>query len=183
MRDIREVLTRTASCGNVNSETIDAGSYAIEQHGSVLFSKINLKNRRALCNFLVHDKWRSLIYKRKKDDQESCQESGLDSGQDTGLESGQESGLESGQDSSRGPYVRLDPSNSFRLNIAEMQRMRLRKLQVKLVQHATQIQFQRTESDGWETDLQEFSMCFPIGLVCCEADYNLKSRHFMTTTT
>ncbi|KAK8008314.1 hypothetical protein PG991_010865 [Apiospora marii] len=54
-------------------------------------------------------------------------------------------------------YTRENPDDSFRLSIAEMQRMRLRKLQGKLVKHAAQLQFEGTEPDEWETDLQQYT--------------------------
>lgn len=54
-------------------------------------------------------------------------------------------------------YTRENPDDSFRLSIAEMQRMRLRKLQGQLVKHAAQLQFEGTEPGEWETDLQQYS--------------------------
>lgn len=45
----------------------------------------------------------------------------------------------------------------LRVSFAEMQRMRLRKLQIKLVKHAVEMKNSGREPDDWETDLAEYS--------------------------
>lgn len=54
-------------------------------------------------------------------------------------------------------WERPDMDQSFRVSLAEMQRMRLRKLQCKLVKHAADIRKAGEEPDGWEDDLEEYS--------------------------
>lgn len=66
------------------------------------------------------------------------------------------------KDSKSQSYNRKNPDDSFRLSIAEMQRMRLRKLQGKLIKHAAQLQFEGTEPYEWEADLQQYSTSLPI---------------------
>lgn len=45
----------------------------------------------------------------------------------------------------------------LRVSFAEMQRMHLRKLQIKLVQHAVAMRSSGKEPDGWESDLAGYS--------------------------
>lgn len=45
----------------------------------------------------------------------------------------------------------------LRVSFAEMQRMRLRKLQIKLIQHAVEMRSSGMEPNGWESDLAEYS--------------------------
>jgi hypothetical protein len=45
----------------------------------------------------------------------------------------------------------------FRVSFAELQRMKLRKLQVKLVNHAVDMFATNEESQGWEEDLAQYS--------------------------
>jgi len=45
------------------------------------------------------------------------------------------------------------------VNIAELQRMRMRKLQIKLVYQAVQMRYSGKESKDWEETLQQYSMC------------------------
>ncbi|CAM1505788.1 Fc.00g114250.m01.CDS01 [Cosmosporella sp. VM-42] len=56
----------------------------------------------------------------------------------------------------RGEWKRPHEGKSFRVSFAEMQRMRLRKLQCKLVEHAVQIDQHGKEPDHWESDLQDY---------------------------
>ncbi|KAK8054731.1 hypothetical protein PG994_009798 [Apiospora phragmitis] len=51
---------------------------------------------------------------------------------------------------------RSDEEHSFRVRITEMQRLRLRKLQWKLAEHAAEIQCDGKEADGWEADLDQY---------------------------
>ncbi|KAK8122939.1 hypothetical protein PG984_011609 [Apiospora sp. TS-2023a] len=60
------------------------------------------------------------------------------------------------KDQKKRSYKRKNPNDSFRLSLAEMQRMRLRNLQGKLVKHAAQLQFEGTEPKEWEFDLQQY---------------------------
>jgi hypothetical protein len=46
------------------------------------------------------------------------------------------------------------------VNFAELQRMRLRKLQIQLVDQAIKMHYDRTEVDDWENTLQKYSMFF-----------------------
>jgi hypothetical protein len=49
------------------------------------------------------------------------------------------------------------------VNFAELQRMRLRKLQIKLVHQAVMMHYSDDkESDGWEETLQQYSMCHAL---------------------
>jgi hypothetical protein len=45
------------------------------------------------------------------------------------------------------------------VSLAELQRMRLRKLQIKLVNEAVLMHSSKKESDSWEATLQQYSMC------------------------
>lgn len=54
-------------------------------------------------------------------------------------------------------WQRPSNSQSFRVSLAEMQRMRLRKLQCRLVNHSVTIQCLGKEPDSWERDLDDYS--------------------------
>lgn len=51
----------------------------------------------------------------------------------------------------------------FRVSFAELQRMHLRKLQVKLVKHTVDMRISKKESANWEDDLARYSepLCYP----------------------
>lgn len=51
----------------------------------------------------------------------------------------------------------VEATERFRVSFAEMQRMRLRKLQIKLVEHAVVMKSSGMEPDDWEADLAEYS--------------------------
>ncbi|ETS73358.1 hypothetical protein PFICI_14963 [Pestalotiopsis fici W106-1] len=53
-------------------------------------------------------------------------------------------------------YTRPDSDHSFRVSLAEMQRIHLRKLQFKLVQHATKMRYRDYEPKDWEGDLKSY---------------------------
>lgn len=59
-------------------------------------------------------------------------------------------------------WTRPDANNDFRINFAELQRMRLRKLQCKLVKHVSDIRETRSETEGWEDDLETYSEHHPM---------------------
>lgn len=44
-----------------------------------------------------------------------------------------------------------------RVSFVEMQRMHLRKLQIKLIKHAVEMYHTRNETEAWETDLAAYS--------------------------
>lgn len=46
---------------------------------------------------------------------------------------------------------------SYRISLAELQRVHLRKLQCKLVKHVVDMRFREMEPAGWEADLQTYS--------------------------
>lgn len=46
---------------------------------------------------------------------------------------------------------------SFRVHFAEMQRMHMRKVQVKLIKHGVEMRATNRESPGWEEDLKQYS--------------------------
>lgn len=50
----------------------------------------------------------------------------------------------------------------FRISFAEVQRMRIRKLQCQLVRHIVNIRLSGRESSGWEETLKEYSTITPI---------------------
>lgn len=62
-----------------------------------------------------------------------------------------------------GYYRRPEPEEkgavqtSYRISLAELQRVHLRKLQCKLVKHVVDMRFQEMEPAGWEMDLQAYS--------------------------
>lgn len=60
---------------------------------------------------------------------------------------------------SQSKWDREDKENSFRISIAELYRIRLRKLQCKLVDHVWHMKRYGTEPDSWEDDLQAFREC------------------------
>ncbi len=45
---------------------------------------------------------------------------------------------------------------SYRINLAELQRLRLRQLQRKLVQHAVDLRYDAREPDGWADNLRDY---------------------------
>ena len=47
---------------------------------------------------------------------------------------------------------------SYRVNIAELQRMHLRQLQRRIVDHAVTIALSRRESSGWIRDIRAYGM-------------------------
>ncbi|KAI1753610.1 hypothetical protein F4782DRAFT_82845 [Xylaria castorea] len=49
-----------------------------------------------------------------------------------------------------------DEENSFRVSLAELQRMRLRKLQCQLVKHVAHMKTTGKESENWENDLETY---------------------------
>ncbi len=153
--------SRSRTWNNDTYEPTDPVQFAIDSHRSSLFRKIELEEPNVLTGFLTPEKWRSLKPRQKTD------------------------GRGEGQDPNGEKYLRRTPGQSFRLSIAEMHRMRLRKLQGKLVKHAAQLQFQGTEPDTWETDLQDYSMSLfssdsPLD---CANLLSVKSKRFKTTTT
>lgn len=56
-------------------------------------------------------------------------------------------------------YPRRDADHSFQVSLVELQRIRLRKLQYRLVQHAVQMRYKDHEPEEWESDLQSYSKC------------------------
>lgn len=56
-------------------------------------------------------------------------------------------------------YKRYDEEHSFRISVAELQRLRLRKLQWKLVEHTAAIQCDGIEPGDWEDDLEKYGLC------------------------
>ncbi|RYP48943.1 hypothetical protein DL769_011145 [Monosporascus sp. CRB-8-3] len=54
-------------------------------------------------------------------------------------------------------WERPDENNDFRVSFAELQRMRLRKLQCKLVKHVADMKKTGRESEGWENDLETYT--------------------------
>ena len=46
----------------------------------------------------------------------------------------------------------------FRVSFAEVQRMRIRKLQCQMVRHVVEMRVKGQESDGWEDTLEKYSM-------------------------
>jgi hypothetical protein len=65
------------------------------------------------------------------------------------------------RDSLRSPMTRkttnLEPERcNFIINLAELQRMHLRKLQCKLVSHTVKMRFSPIEPGEWEADLKEY---------------------------
>ncbi|KAF2969768.1 hypothetical protein GQX73_g3857 [Xylaria multiplex] len=65
-----------------------------------------------------------------------------------------------GQDAKSGrkpeDWPRPDEENDLRVSLAELQRMRLRKLQCKLVKHVAHMKTTDTESKDWENDLETY---------------------------
>ncbi|RYP51521.1 hypothetical protein DL768_003163 [Monosporascus sp. mg162] len=53
-------------------------------------------------------------------------------------------------------WERPDENNDFRISFAELQRMRLRKLQCKLVKHVAHMKKTGRESESWEEDLETY---------------------------
>ncbi|KAH9907736.1 hypothetical protein F4778DRAFT_445296 [Xylariomycetidae sp. FL2044] len=61
----------------------------------------------------------------------------------------------------RGPWVRPQPQNeTFRIHLVELQRIRLRKLQCRLVKHTLYMRENGTDSAHWETDLQDYTRAY-----------------------
>ncbi len=54
-------------------------------------------------------------------------------------------------------WARPDEKNDFRINLAELQRMRLRKLQCQLVGHVGYMKKFNQEPESWESDLETYS--------------------------
>jgi hypothetical protein len=55
------------------------------------------------------------------------------------------------------PKPDSDQKRYMQVSFAELQRMRLRKLQIKLVRHAVRMRYSNKESEGWEETLQQYS--------------------------
>jgi hypothetical protein len=49
-----------------------------------------------------------------------------------------------------------DHEQSYRINFSELQRLRLRQLQRKLVQHIVDLRYDATEPSGWADDLRQY---------------------------
>ncbi|KAI1175135.1 hypothetical protein F4777DRAFT_598744 [Nemania sp. FL0916] len=56
---------------------------------------------------------------------------------------------------SRG-WKRVDDEKDFRISLAELQRMRLRKIQGQLVKHVAHMKLTDAESENWEGDLETY---------------------------
>ncbi|KAI0415212.1 hypothetical protein F5X98DRAFT_376988 [Xylaria grammica] len=54
-------------------------------------------------------------------------------------------------------WQRSDEANDHRISLAELQRMRLRKLQCQLVKHVAHMKTTGEESENWESDLEAYS--------------------------
>jgi hypothetical protein len=68
-----------------------------------------------------------------------------------------------------------DENTSFRINLAELQRMYLRKMQCKLANHVVDMRFRDKEPEGWEEDLQAYSKyCSVIPVVFSAARLTLE---------
>jgi hypothetical protein len=52
---------------------------------------------------------------------------------------------------------KLSQKSYMQVSFAELQRMRLRKLQIKLVRHAVRMRYSNKESQGWEETLKQYS--------------------------
>lgn len=59
---------------------------------------------------------------------------------------------DSGHDALRGEEIR----ESYRINLAELQRLRLRQLERKLVQHVVDLRYDAREPAGWADDLRDY---------------------------
>jgi len=62
-------------------------------------------------------------------------------------------------DANKTEWQREDSKNSFRISVAELHRIRMRKLQCKLASHAWYMKRFKKEPPDWEHDLQEYSTC------------------------
>ncbi|CAJ2504198.1 Uu.00g115920.m01.CDS01 [Anthostomella pinea] len=69
------------------------------------------------------------------------------------MERGQEA---KGTNEAKDEWERPDEDNDFRISFAELQRMRLQKLQCRLVRHVANMKNSSREPDGWEEDLEAY---------------------------
>jgi hypothetical protein len=53
----------------------------------------------------------------------------------------------------------------FRVSFAELQRMHLRKLQIKLAKHVVDMHYSNRESEGWEETLRQYSKYYPLSYI------------------
>jgi len=60
-------------------------------------------------------------------------------------------------------YTRPEP-RSYRISLAELQRIHLRKLQCKCVKHVVDMRFRNIEPPNWEADLEAYSKHLPLVL-------------------
>src|SRR5690606_12807876 len=66
----------------------------------------------------------------------------------------------------------------FRISFAEVQRMRIRKLQCQLVRHVVKMRLDGHESPGWEESLEQYSKSLCLGHLVARAgpEVNLFSQ-------
>lgn len=70
---------------------------------------------------------------------------------------GQFGGKESGRTrTSSNNEPQGDVEESYRINLAELQRLRLRQLQRRLVQHVVDLRYDAQEPTGWADDLRDY---------------------------
>lgn len=70
----------------------------------------------------------------------------------------------------------------FRISFAEVQRMRIRKLQCQLVRHVVKMRLDGNESSGWEETLKEYSkFSYSFLLLICVRPVVRSSKDTLTT--
>lgn len=109
------------------NQTDDLSSWAIRHHREHLISTVEKKPQHKVLEY-IEKKAQHFVSRTKDNERQDA---------DT--------------------WGRPEKHRTFRISLAEMQRMRLRKLQCKMVQHAVRIHLKADEPDDWEWDLECYS--------------------------
>jgi hypothetical protein len=145
--DETDLPTPDHDAGNGNYDPAYPGQWALQHHrGNLLEVPDRDRNPDSILGFMFY--WlRSRLTVRLSPRVTESRSESIESYASYASEMGQT--VESG-------------SGHVRVSFAELQRMRLRKLQIKLVNHAAQMHSSGEESEGWEETLQQYSECHAI---------------------
>lgn len=146
----RRAPSEVSEVGNSDSKSCDTASW---YSGFGDQSSANVTNGESLANWAIRHHRHGLITHIQKKDQNVLSK-GSDFLKRHWTKSNANCDHESGD---QNEWQRPSKSKSFRVSLAEMQRMRLRKLQCRLVNHSVTIQCLGKEPDTWERDLEDYS--------------------------
>lgn len=147
----RRVPSEVSEVGNSDSKSYDTASWYSGFVGDQ--NSANVTNGENLANWAIRHHRHGLITHIQKKDQNFLSK-GSDFLKQHWTKSNADCDRENGD---QNEWQRPSKSESFRVSLAEMQRMRLRKLQCRLVNHSVTIQCLGKEPDTWERDLEDYS--------------------------